>query len=127
MLLGKSFLCAGLVLTSGAFLIAAGTPAAPASPATQPTETKPKRAQKLTEPWSLLKTLTPDQVTQIEKIHSDSHEQIDKIEAKEKDDITALLTPDQVTELKVDEAKQKSERKGRSAERKKEATTEPAK
>ena len=125
MSLGKWILCAGLTVSSAAILIAADAP----TPATQPAEIKPGRAKKLTEPWSLLKTLTPDQVTQIEKIHSDAYDQIKKIDAKEKDDITALLTPDQVTELKVAEAKQKSERHGKSAEMKKEAaaTTEPTK
>ncbi len=125
MALGKWILCASLVFPTATILIAADEPAAPA---TQPAETKPARAKKLTEPWSLLKTLTPDQIAQIEKIHGDANDQIKKIVAKETDDITAILTPDQVTELKTAEAKQKADRKARAAELRKEAaTTEPAK
>jgi len=128
MSLGKWFLSASLLLAAGSFVFAADEPMAPAAPATQPTEAKPVKAKKLTEPWNMLKDLSPEQVSQIEKIHVDALEQTDKIKAKEKEDITALLTPQQVTELKVDEAKKALEAKERKAERKKEsATTEPAK
>jgi len=69
----------------------------------------------------MIKTLTPEQTTQIEKLHSDAAEQIKKIELKETEDITALLTPDQVTELKAAEAKHKEE----ATKRRKEAATQP--
>ena len=97
---GKWFLCAALVLSSGSFLIAADEPA---MPTTQPT--KMMHLRKLTKPWSSIKTLTPEQTTQIEKIHADSLEERKKIEAKEKDDIMAVLTPAQVAELTAAEAK----------------------
>jgi Spy/CpxP family protein refolding chaperone len=118
MALGKLFLSAALVFASGSLLIAADEPA---TPTTQPTEAKAAKPKRLTQPWSLLKTLTPEQVTQIEKIHADSSEQIKKVQAKETDDITALLTPEQVAELKVAEAKHKEE----TVLRRKAAATQP--
>jgi Spy/CpxP family protein refolding chaperone len=120
MALGKWFLCAALTLTSGSLLIAAD------APATQPAEGKAVHTRKLTEPWVLLKTLTPEQTSQIEKIHADSLEERKKIDAKEHDDIMAILTPDQKTELKEAMAKQKAERSEKTGH-KKAATTEPAK
>ena len=115
MSMGKWFLCAALTLASGSMLIAAD------EPTTMPTDAKPAKPKKLTQPWSLLKTLTPEQIEKIEKIHSDAADETKKIEAKETDDITALLTPDQVTELKAAEAKHKAE----LAQRRKEAATQP--
>ncbi len=123
MVQGKWFLCAALTLATGSMLIAANVTTAPA---TQPADAKP-RMRKLTQPWSFLKTLTPEQTAKIEKIHADAGEQIKKIDAKENDDIVALLTPEQVAELKAAIAKQKLERKETAAERRKEAATEPAK
>jgi Spy/CpxP family protein refolding chaperone len=123
MSMGKWFLCAAIALTSASVFVSADDTKAPA---TQPADTKTVHTRKLTEPWNLLKTLTPEQTAQIEKIHADAVEQTDKIKAKEKDDINALLTPDQVTELKAAEAKHALEVKERNAH-KKMATTEPAK
>ena len=124
MSLGKWFLSASLtlVIVSGSLLFAADEPKTAATPATQPT----KKA-KLTEPWNLLKDLTPEQTSQIEKIHADTLEQEKKVRQKETDDITALLTPDQQTELKVAEAKHKLELKEREKPRRMGATTEPMK
>jgi Spy/CpxP family protein refolding chaperone len=113
--MGKWFLCAALSLASvsisASFLSAADDTAAPT---TQPAA-KPARAKKLTKPWSMLTTLSPEQTASIEKIHADALEERKKIDAKEKDDIMALLTPDQVKELAADEAAAKK------------ATTKPAK
>lgn len=119
MSMGKWILCAALAVPCATIAIADDQPAT-----TQPTEAKPARPKKLTEPWSLMKTLTADQTAQIEKIHSDALEERKKIDAKEHDDIMALLTPDQVTELKAAEDKIKAERKEKAAERRK-AATEP--
>jgi hypothetical protein len=119
--LGKYVLSATLLFVTGSFLIAADAPKA-APPATQPAKTG-----RLVEPWNLLKTLTPQQTTQIEKIHADALEQEKKIKQKEGDDILALLTPDQQTELKMAEAKHKQELKEKNAAKKKAATTEPMK
>ena len=115
---GKLVWSAALVLLSSSLLIAADVPT------TQPMGRK-AHGKKLTSPWTLLKTLTPEQTSKIEMIHADAVEQKDKIEAKEHDDIAALLTPEQVTELKAAEEKQKMERKEKAAEKKKMATTEP--
>ena len=119
MSLGKYAFSATLLLISGSLLIAADAPKT--VPATQPT-----KVGRLNEPWSLLKDLTPEQTSQIEKIHGDALEQRKKIEQKEEDDILALLTPDQQTELKKAEAKHKQELKDKNAAKKK-ATTEPTK
>jgi Spy/CpxP family protein refolding chaperone len=120
MSMGKWVMIGALVLGGGSMLIAAEEPAT-----TQPAEAKPAHAARLTQPWSRLKSLTPEQTAQIEKIHADALEQIKKIDAKEHDDIMALLTPDQVTELKAAEDKLKADRKEKMAERKK-ATTQAA-
>jgi multidrug efflux pump subunit AcrA (membrane-fusion protein) len=123
---GKWFLCAAIVLGSGGILLAADEPTtAPVVAATQPIDARPAKAKKLVEPWSFIKTLTPDQVTQIESIHADAAEQVKKIDKKENDDISALLTPDQIVELKEAVAKHKLERKEKNAVRKHAATTEP--
>jgi hypothetical protein len=88
--------------------------------ADEPT-TQPTKAARLVQPWSLLKTLTPDQVSQIEKIHAEANAEIKKLTTNETADITALLTPAQVAELKADEAKRKEE----AALRRKAAATQP--
>ena len=125
---GKWFVSAALLFTTGSMLLGADEPKSIPTPATQPSEAKPTRTRKLTEPWSMLKTLTPEQTTQIEKIHADAVEQTKKVVAKEHDDITAILTPDQLNELKVAEGKHAMELKERGASRKKgTATTEPMK
>jgi Spy/CpxP family protein refolding chaperone len=129
MSLGKWFLSAALVFASGSLLLAddAVKPAMPAAPATQPVDAKAMKPKKLVEPWNLLKTLTPDQVATISKIHGEALEQERKIRDKERDDIIALLTPQQLTELKVAEAKKTAEAKERNAEKKKEAASQPTK
>jgi Spy/CpxP family protein refolding chaperone len=125
MSLGKWILSASLLVSTTSVLLAADMQKT--APATQPT-TKPMRMRKLTEPWSMLKDLTPEQTTQIEKIHADALEQTKKILAKENDDIAAILTPAQVTELKIAEAKKKLDASERSAEKKKgAAATQPVK
>jgi Spy/CpxP family protein refolding chaperone len=117
MSMGKWVLAGALLLGGGSMLIAADEPAT-----TQPTEAKPEHAARLTQPWSKLKSLTPEQTAQIEKLHATALEQTKQIEAKEHDDIMALLTPAQVTELKEVEDKMKAERKEKAAERRKAAT-----
>jgi Spy/CpxP family protein refolding chaperone len=122
---GKCFLCAALLFANGSLLSAADQPTT--MPAAEPADIKPPHAKKLVEPWSLIKTLTPEQVTQIETLHSDAEEQVKKIHKKESDDITALLTPDQVTEMKEALAKHKLELKEKALAKKHPmAATEPA-
>ena len=121
MVLGKWVLGSAVLLMTGSLLVAADDPA---MPTTQPVEKK-HTMKKLPEPWSMLKSLTPEETTQIEKIHSDAVAQGDKIKEKETDDINAVLTPDQKTELAAAEAKIKADRK-EHLKKKKTATTEPA-
>jgi Spy/CpxP family protein refolding chaperone len=120
MSMGKWVMIGALVLGGGSMLIAADQPAT-----TQPAEMKPAHPLRLTQPWSKMKSLTPEQTATIEKIHADALEQTKKIEAKEHDDILAVLTPEQLTELKAVEEKIKADRKEKTSERKK-ATTQAA-
>jgi Spy/CpxP family protein refolding chaperone len=100
---------------------------APVVPATQPTEGHMHGSHRVVKPWSDLKDLTPEQTDQIIKLHSDAVIQEDKIKKKETDDIMALLTPAQVTELKMAEAKAREASMERTKERKeKKPTTAPA-
>jgi Spy/CpxP family protein refolding chaperone len=99
--MGKWFLISALSLAS--FSVSASFLVAADSPTTQPTARAP-RMRKLTKPWSMITTLTPEQTAKIEKIHADALEERKKIDAKEKDDIMALLSADQVKELAADEA-----------------------
>jgi Spy/CpxP family protein refolding chaperone len=126
MSLGKSILSASLIFATGSIILAADAPKA--TPTTKPAPTtRPTKAKKLVEPWSMLKDLTPEQTAQIEKIHADALEQTKKIIAKETDDINAILTPQQQTELKIDEAQKRLGASEKSAERRKEAATQMVK
>jgi Spy/CpxP family protein refolding chaperone len=111
--MGKWILVSALSLASVS-VSASLLSAADDAPTTQPAAKTP-HLRKLVKPWSMLTTLTPEQTTKIEKIHADALEEKKKIDAKEKDDIMALLTPDQVKELATDEASAKK------------ATSKPAK
>ena len=119
----STWAAAGLValLAGGAALQAVADDKAP--PATQPTA-RTTRRHKLTYPWVDMKTLTPDQVDKIEKIHADSVEQQDKIKQKELDDIDALLKPDQLKEVDAIESAKKEAGKEKAAA-KRTATTKP--
>jgi hypothetical protein len=112
MFMGKRSAFAAVLLASASLLLAAD------APTTQPTA-------KLIKPYSLLKDLTPEQSVQIEKIHKGYLEEQHKLEIKQKDDIAAVLTPAQATELIALEDKAKAEAKLKMAEKKK-AATEPA-
>jgi Spy/CpxP family protein refolding chaperone len=100
------------------------------APATQPATTRPARMGRkkgLVQPWSEMKTLTPQQQDQIVKLHEDALAQTHKIEEKETDDIMALLTPEQQAEVADIKAKSKETMKERSAARRKgAAATQPA-
>ena len=116
MSMGKRVLYAalGIASVSMTMAIAADEPAAPA--------TQPSAPVKLFEPYTLLKDLTPEQSAQIEKIHKDFLEERRKLETKQKDDIAAVLTPAQATELIQAEDKLKAEQKKKLADKKKAAT-----
>jgi Spy/CpxP family protein refolding chaperone len=123
---GKWIVCSAAVLLSASMWVSAEDPA-PAAPATQPAETHMRGSHKLVEPWKDLKDLTPEQTDQIIKLHSDADIQRDKIKKKETDDIMAILTPAQVTELKMAEQKAHvTMREKAKARREKKPTTAPA-
>ncbi len=65
------------------------TPATPAASTT-----------KLVKPWGDLKTLSEEQRVKIEAIHKKALAEINTIEKKEKEDITALLTDANKSEIK---------------------------
>ncbi len=78
---------------------------APAPKAEKPIPVKKAPATKpvkLIKPWSLIDAkLSADQKEKIGKIHMDALEQRKAIDAKETEDVTALLTDDQKAELKT--------------------------
>ncbi len=125
---GNWIVCSAVVLFS-ASMWASADDTKPAMPATQPTEGRAAHTRKLTEPWRNIKDLTPEQTDQISKIHADALVQEKKIREKETDDIMALLTPAQVTEVKDFEAKSKEAMKEAGKERRaamKKPTTAPS-
>jgi Spy/CpxP family protein refolding chaperone len=132
--MGKGMLMwtTAVAVVGGAML---ATDLATAAPTTMPAAatTKPAaRVRGLVKPWSELKSLTQQQQQQIAKLHEDALAQEGKIEEKEHDDITALLTPEQKAELADLEAKDKAARKEKAAaaaaaRKKATAATQPAK
>ena len=97
-----------------------------ATPTSQPATAHTTGRHKLTEPWDEMKTLTPEQTQQIEKIHADALEQEKKIRDKERDDIDALLKPEQLKEVDAILAAKKEAAKEKAAA-KHMATTKPTK
>jgi len=85
-------------------------------------ETKPAKAPKpgkLTKPWVLLTTLSDDQKEQIITIHRKALDEKKAIEAKEEEDIMAVLTAEQKTELEAAIEKAKADEKAKKAAEKK--------
>jgi Spy/CpxP family protein refolding chaperone len=82
---------------------------------------KPKTV-KLVKPWSLLTSLSDEQKTKIDSIHDAAREEIKKIEAKEKDDIMAVLSDAQKKELEAALEKEKADRKAATEHKKEEPT-----
>jgi hypothetical protein len=105
--LGSSMVLSGVSLADSKEVKPAGAkpeakPAADAKPAA---EAKPV---KLVKPWGDLKTLSDEQKAKIDAIHKKALAEINAIEKKEKDDITALLTDANKAEMKDQaEAKKK--------------------
>jgi len=100
-----------LVPALGVFVAMAGADDAPT--------TKPAKKARLTQPWSLLASLTDEQKTQIISIHQTASDACNAIREKEEADITALLTSDQKVELDTAIANKKVQDKLRAAERNK--------
>ena len=70
---------------------------------------------RLTKPWNELKDLTADEKTRILEIHQKAIDQIHEIEAKEHQDILAMLTDEQKKEVAAIEAKDKESRRSQRA------------
>lgn len=112
----KSLLACGAALVMGSAVLAAdsSTPAAP-----------PSRGRvRLTKPWNQLKDLTDDEKAKILEIHQKAVDEVKAIDAKEHEDILAVLTDDQKKEIATIEEKDKEAQ--RASRSKKGATTQPA-
>ncbi|HMB96360.1 MAG TPA: hypothetical protein VKK61_10000 [Tepidisphaeraceae bacterium] len=83
---------------------------------TQPAKEK-EATPHVPSPYSKL-TLTDDQKTKIGDLHQKATSEIKAIEKQEDDDIMALLTDDQKTELKKIEDDRKAQAKAKRAEKK---------
>ena len=86
------------------------------TPAAQPAAGGARRAApassaKVTKPWSLIASLSEDQKDKIRTIHRKALDEVNAIEAKEKQDIMALLSDAQLAELKDAMAKDAAEKK----------------
>ena len=80
------------------------------------------RPVRLTKPWRDLNSLTEDQKRQINQIHRKAAADVKAIEQREHEDIMALLSEPQKTELKAMEEKDKAEKKAKAAEKPKAGT-----
>ena len=93
-------------------------------PTTKPA--KESHGPRLIKPYAEMKTLTADEKEKIADIHKKAREAISSIEEKEQDDIKALLTAEQKAELETLQDSKKVKSKGKAADKKAKATTEPA-
>jgi hypothetical protein len=82
---------------------------------------------RLTKPWNQLTGLSEDQKKQIRQIHRKSVDEVKAIEARERDDIMALLSDAQRAELKGLEEKAAADRKTKAAQQKAEKSAAVAK
>jgi Spy/CpxP family protein refolding chaperone len=84
---------------------------------------KPAKPPRLVKPWSGLGDLTPEQQTKIAEIRKAYNEQRKALDAKEHDEVMALLTDEQkaeiekMTEKKTVEGKKKAEPKTEEAKK----------
>lgn len=69
-------------------------------------------------PWRKLDSLTDEQMDRIHEIHKTALEQIRAIREKEREDMLAVLTPEQRAELEAAIEKEKADRKAKQAARK---------
>lgn len=101
-----------VVLAGAAFVIAADDAKPEAAPqadavtaADEASERPDKRADKkakpvrLTKPWKMLTSLSEEQRTQIAQIHRKAIDEIKVIEAREREEIMAVLSDEQKSEL----------------------------
>jgi len=94
-------------------------------PTTKPA--RPMHGPRLVQPYSKMTTLTPEQKEKIAAIHRKSVEDQHAIAEKEDAEIAALLNDAQKAELEQVKDEARTKTKGREADRKAHATTEPAK
>jgi hypothetical protein len=101
----------------------ASTPAAAQSAATA-RRAAPASSVKVVKPWSLIASLSDEQKEKIRVIHRKALDEINVIEAKEKQDIMALLSDAQLVEMKDALAKEAAEKKAAKAPAKSAAQAE---
>jgi len=119
-----ALLCSGM-LAAAVYAEDAPAPEKKEAPKAEKKE-KPKMIR-LTLPYSLIESLTPEQKEQINKIHQAALEETKKIKDKEEADSMAVLTAAQKEELEKALEKQKAEKKGAAGDHKKSAaSTKPA-
>ena len=82
-------------------------------------EKQAKKEIRLTQPWRRLTGLSEEQKSQIAEIHKKATDEIKAVQEREKNDIMALLTDEQKTELKTLLDTESADRKMKAAERKK--------
>ena len=104
-----------IVLLMGSAIYAADSAAPAAGDASAPH----KGHGRLTKPWNELKDLKPEERTKILAVHQKALDEVHAIEAKEHEDILALLSDDQKKEVAAIEAKEKAAAHAH-------ATTQPA-
>ncbi len=118
-------LSAAMMIGTTALVTAADAPAKLAPAKDAPAKVAPKKEKAkpihLVKPWSGLTTLTDDQKTKINGLHVAALEEISKIDAKEKDDIMAVLTDEQKKELDTIAENEKAAKKAASHDTKKDA------
>jgi hypothetical protein len=86
------------------------TPATKAQPAAGAAR-RTSASAKVTKPWSLIASLTDDQKDKIRTIHRKALDEVNAIQAKEKQEIMALLSDAQLAEMKDALAKDAAEKK----------------
>ena len=82
-------------------------------------EKQAKKEIRLTQPWRRITGLSEEQKSQIAEIHKKATDEIKAVQEREKNEIMALLTEEQKTELKTLLDTEAAERKMKAAERKK--------
>jgi Spy/CpxP family protein refolding chaperone len=85
-----------IALSATTFAADGDKPATPAGNSVSKSEVKGVR---LIKPYSELRDLTPEQTTKLKEIHKKYAEEIKDLEAKQKEEMTAVLTDAQKKEL----------------------------
>jgi len=87
---------------------------------------KPASAIRLTQPWSRLNDVSDEQKVKMDGIHRKAREDIKAIEKREKEEMLAVLTPQQQAELREMEDQDTADKKLKAGEKNRiNATTEP--